>query len=366
MKKKRVLLQLFTMNLLLLSVFTTAYLLTLQAKNNERAVQPAYAANNTNDVKKVRPTAKASPTIFSSIMKQTTPPPTRKPSPTPPKDQVATPLKFGAVVEDYSNKNGNITALEQKVDRKLSTLSIFKQFGLPYNKDFDPEQVSYIKSQGMQLQFAWEPWNPEQKMNQSEDYLKDIPTGKHDGYIRETAQKLKSFGNPVNLRFGHEMNGDWYPWGRRPAEYVAAYKHIHKIFKEEGATNVKFMWCVNVAENPGELKAYYPGDEYVDVIGIDGFNFGNISGYGGWRSFNSIFGPTYKYLVSNYNKPLVIAEIASSELGGDKAAWVNDMFTVLPKSYPRIQEIIWFDLLKETDWRVDSSQSSLNVFKTYL
>lgn len=366
MKKKRVLLQLFTMNLLLLSVLTTAYLLTLQAKNNQRAVQPALAANTITNAKTTRPSVSPSPTVFSSVLKMPTAAPTRKPTPTPQKAQVASTVKFGAALDDYSNNNGTIPALEKKVDRSLSTLSIFKQFGLPYNKDIELGQLEYIKTQGKQLQLAWEPWNPEQKMNQSEDYLKGIPTGQYDGYIRQTAQNLKAYGGPVSLRFGHEMNGDWYPWGRRPAEYVVAYRHIHKIFKEEGASNVKFMWCVNVTENPGELKAYYPGDDVVDTIGIDGFNFGNTAGYGGWRSFSSIFSPTYKYLVASHNKPLIIAETASSEHGGDKGAWVNDMFTVLPKSFPRVQEIIWFEFIKETDWRVDSSKDSLNAFLKHL
>lgn len=345
---------------LLLIVSTTALLLIFMARGKNEDAKSLYAAaaykEKVNVFKPVTP------------MSISTPKPTKKPTPTStiePRILVPTNVKFGVVVEDYANNNNTLSSLEQQIGTSISTVSIFKQFGLQYNKDLVQAELAYIKRSGKKLQLAWEPWNPEQGMSQSTDYLKEIPTGTQDGYIRQFAHEVKTYGNPVNLRFGHEMNGNWYPWDARPAEYIAAYRYIHTIFSQEGVINVSWMWCVNITENPETLKEYYPGDDVVDVIGIDGFNFGTSQNNGGWRSFSNLFLPTYTYLVANYNKPLVIAETASTEQGGKKEVWIREMFTALPKTFPKVTEIIWFSLIKEADWRINSSTSSLKAFIDY-
>lgn len=283
------------------------------------------------------------------------------------KSQLTTSSKvtFGVVPQDYTNKSGELTSLQQNLGMKISTVSIFKQFGLAGNNNFDAAGLAYEKSQGMNVQLAWEPWNPEKGSTQSVDYLKEISKGTYDSYIKSFALAMKQYGGQVTLRFGHEMNGDWYPWGNRPVDYIAAYKHVHDLVKGVGASNVAFMWCVNETGNPSSLTQFYPGDGYVDVIGIDGFNWGTTQNYGGWKSFADIFGGDYQYLAGHYNKPIVIAETGSTEFGGNKAQWISDMFSVLPSKFPKVKGVVWFDLLKETDWRIDSSKSSLQAFQKY-
>ncbi len=345
---------------LLLIVLSSTLLTAFFFKSQSKTTQPAFAASQ-----------KTTATRFQEI----TPTPTAKPKPitvvTPtPTIQAVVPknntLLFGVVVDDYANNQNTVTSLEKQLDTNITTLSIFKQFGNQNNKGFNLTQLTYSKQSRKKIQLAWEPWNPEQGSSQAVDYLKEISQGTHDTYIRQFAQSIKQYGSPVTLRFGHEMNGDWYPWGKRPEEYIAAYRHIHTVFQQEGVTNVQWMWCVNITENPSEINGYYPGSDVVDVIGIDGFNFGTTRSYGGWRSFSALFQPTYQYIAAQYDKPIIIAEIASSEQGGNKEAWVNDMFYSIHTAFPRVNEVIWFNLIKEADWRIDSSSSSLNAFKTSL
>ena len=78
--------------------------------------------------------------------------------------------------------------------------------------------------------------------------------GTHDAYIREFAEDARDWGHPFFLRFNWEMNGNWFPWsegvnGNQPGEYVAAWRHVHDIFTEVGATNATWVWCPNV--DPG-------------------------------------------------------------------------------------------------------------------
>jgi len=268
---------------------------------------------------------------------------------------------LGFVVDDYTNKTGEISALQQEIGSKFTTVSFYKQFGLPTNNMVTQGDLSYIKSQNMRALIAWEPWNPMQGTSQSEDYLQEIADGKQDTYIKSFADTIKAEGDPITIRFGHEMNGNWYPWGQRPQTYVTAYRRIVMLFRSEGVQNVTWMWSIN-ADPLNNITSYYPGDAYVDIIGIDGYNYGTSLPGHTWQTFSQIFNPSYTILSSTYNKPIVISEIASSELGGDKAAWITDMFTRL-NSMPKSNQIIWFNLLKETEWRITSSQTALAAFE---
>lgn len=275
---------------------------------------------------------------------------------------------FGVVVNDYANRTGELSSLEQMTGRSFSSVSIFKQFGSRYNSNLILDDLAYIKSNNKRLLIAWEPWNPEQGGNQSIDYLKEIPEGKHDIYLKSFATTIRSYGAPVTLRFGHEMNGNWYPWGQRPAEYIKAYRYVVTFLKNEGVSNVNWMWSINAENVPtspiSSVNNFYPGNDVVDVVGIDGFNFGTSSG--GWRSFRQIFSPAYEFLSANYDKPIVISETASAEIGGNKPAWVTAMANDLPIYFSKVSEVIWFSILKEADWRINSSEATLQSFKEIL
>lgn len=303
---------------------------------------------------------------------QPSPSPSTAPSPSPSLTSSTQPItrqiNVGVVVNDYANRTGELSALETQLGKPISTVSIYKQFGSKYNSNLVLDDLTYAKSQGMKLLIAWEPWNPEQNISQSIDYLKEISEGKHDTYIRSFANSVKTYANPMAIRFGHEMNGNWYPWGNRPTEYIAGYRHIVNIFKQEGVTNVTWMWSVNLESIPtapiSNVSSYYPGNDVVDVIGIDGYNWGTSQSWSNWKSFKDIFTPAYNFLTTSYAKPIVISETSSTEIGGDKPLWIQTMFKDdLTNTFPRIIEIIWFDILKETDWRINSSDASLQSFK---
>jgi beta-mannanase len=301
------------------------------------------------------------PTTQENVLgEESTPMPTQLPSITPQIKKNVTTRRLGFAVSDYSNKNGEISTLQQTVGKNISTISLFKQFGLDVNSTVNNEDLTYVKAHSMKLLIAWEPWNPQEGMHQSVDYLTDITNGKQDEYIKNFARSLKAYGAPVIIRFGHEMNGDWYPWGHREHEYIQAYQRIVTLFRNEGVTNVEWMWSINANPLQG-IGNYYPGSEYVDIIGIDGFNFGTTQANNSWRTFQDIFLPAYT-AVTKYGKPIIISETASAELGGNKAQWIENMFSSLSQTMPNVQELIWFNFNKETDWRINSSPASLTAF----
>jgi beta-mannanase len=170
----------------------------------------------------------------------------------------------------------------------------------------------------------------------------------------------------------HEMNGDWYPWGdgingNTPDKYKQAWIHIHDIFEAEDVTNVKWVWCPNEAsttQTSHPMGDFYPGDAYVDWIALDGYNWAGASSEP-WHSFEEIFGTSYgEILAVAPTKPLMIAEYASDERGGDKAQWIRDVKDVVPLKFPKIKALVWFNNDQDGAWwRIDSSPSALQAYQ---
>ncbi len=204
--------------------------------------------------------------------------------------------------------------------------------------------------------------------------LTSITNGSSDAMIRTRAAALKAYGKPVFLRWGAEMNGNWFAWsgsanGRDPRRFVAAWRHIHDVFRSVGVTNVAWVWSPNADSKPGGIslaswnnwRHYYPGDSYVDWVGIDGYNWGSIYS---WQSPGSIFGPIYSDYASR--KPIMIAETSSVESGGSKAAWIGALKTWIV-THPAVAALIWFDTDSSStaiNWRVDSSSSALSAYRS--
>lgn len=287
--------------------------------------------------------------------------------PTAESAQAATSLWVGAYVPGAPSSLAPVSAVQSKLGSKLTVINYFQNT----SQGFTRTQATNAARNGSIPMVTLEFWNPAKGVNQPSFRLTSISGGKYDSYLRTYARAAKSYGKTVWLRPLHEMNGNWYPWGgtvngNNPAHFNAAWRRIRTIFKQEGATNVKFVWCPNTDSVPGTsanaIAKYWPGASYVDYVAIDGYNFG--SGGSKWRSFSSVFGASYKTVTKLTTKPVFIAETGCSATGGNKAAWVADMFRVLPTSFPRIRGIVWFNANKERDWRIESSSASLSAFKT--
>ena len=176
----------------------------------------------------------------------------------------------------------------------------------PYSAEkFLTSQVKAVLDRGAIPMITWEPWNPggdpnylTQPAKQPTYQLADINAGYYDNYIRTWARAVKSVGGPVMIRPMHEMNGMWYPWcgpvnGNSPAQFRAAWRRIHTIFRREGATNVTWVWSPAHRSYPGtyqnRIEAYYPGDAYVDWIGLSGFNWGTSRPGLRWTTFADVY-----------------------------------------------------------------------------
>lgn len=275
----------------------------------------------------------------------------------------------------YLDATESMASFEKMVGKKMAIAMWFTNWTSAATTDLPAGLIKANAKLGKLSMVTWEPWSN----------LDNIIQGQYDDFLTRNARKIAEAKVPVMIRFGHEMNGNWYTWsGPRngaeetegfgdpnlpdgPERYVAAYRHVVDIFRREGAKNVLWVWAVNCSSVPdvewNDMMNYYPGDGYVDWVGIDGYNWGTTRSYGGWMDFRSVFGPAYERLTQAIpQKPLIIAEFASAETGGNKAAWITESFAEM-KKLPRLKAFVWFNVFKETAWSLDSSDEALEAFQ---
>jgi hypothetical protein len=229
---------------------------------------------------------------------------------------------------------------------------------------FYPKQLSDVASVGATPMVTWDP-----TINGAGIPFADISNGTYDTYIRNAALAAKAWGKPLYLRFAHEMNLSDSPFGpgqdgNTAAGFVGAWRHVVSVFRDAGADNVQWVWSPNVdCAGRCPFTSFYPGDAWVDWVALDGYNYSSTD-HEPWKSIDQIFGPSYATLSAMTNKPMMIAETASAEQGGNKAAWITEAFLhEIPNELPRVRAVVWFDRVKETDWRVDSSASALSAWR---
>jgi beta-mannanase len=221
-------------------------------------------------------------------------------------------------------------------------------------------------------------WQPAEPGNESAGHYgryRLIIEGRHDQYIREWALAAKRFGKPVVVRLAHEMNGDWFEWSvnkhdNNPRLFRQAWQHVVKQFRQVGARNVKFLW------SPHHSRAYerlYPGNAYVDYVGVTILNYGKKN----WRSMDQLLQRWMASLraltrsrAQRQGKPVIIPELASNHVGGNKAAWIKKGYPSVYRKWPVIKAVVYFDydtrFVGQPDWRLakPANGSALHAYRS--
>lgn len=182
-----------------------------------------------------------------------------------------------------------------------------------------------------------------------------IVVGVYNKYLETIATDVASYGartgQGVIIGFGHEMNGHWYPWGYRhvtPALFVAAWRHIVNVFRQQGADDVTWLWTVNIIATRSGIPSpvpWWPGSSYVTWVGIDGYYLKPS-----W-TFASLFGPTIKVVRALTVDPILIAETGASS-AANQPGKIGDLFVGV-RAYGLLG-FVWFDGKGLADFRLSS------------
>jgi hypothetical protein len=212
----------------------------------------------------------------------------------------------------------------------------------------------------------------------SEPTEAEITNGMFDVALSGWATGIAACGQRVLLRFGHEMNGNWYAWSPgqngNPADgsgFIAMWQHVWNLFQQNGASTslVRWVFSPNVpsgGSTPTPISAVYPGDSYVDVLALDGYNWGTGNG-NQWQTFTEVFSDGYAQVADlNPTKPMMVAETGCATSSGDSAKgdWITSALgEEIPSHFPRFETIVYFDYdYNGDDWALDSGPLTMSAF----
>jgi len=290
------------------------------------------------------------------------------PVPTGAPQRLVTPYKFGLHV-DEADFEANLAHAEELAGRKADVVLLFAKLTDPID-----DTMQWLMSAGYEVILTLEFWSQDRLEVDPAYGLSTIVAGDHDADLAHWLRACRDLPRPVHLRVLHEFNGNWYPWGvytdfNDPADFVSAWKHVVDRVRHIAGDRVLTQLCYNrqnadVGAIP--LEAFYAGNDYVDELAIVGFMRPDMSE---WLSFEELIGPTYDELKTfGRDKPIWIPETGCTEQGGDKAAWITDMFDTALTTLP-VTCLTWFDAHLEfpgqplRDWPFDSSSASLKAFQ---
>ena len=288
---------------------------------------------------------------------------------------------YGCYLGAYALTDYDLPSMRDDKGKRLPAEVVFgKVVGKPLATAFDYCRygdrfpVNWSKdliSRGIAPHIALEP-------NDGLQYVKD------NEYLRQFARDAASCGGPIFLRFASEMNGNWTAYHANPGLYRAKFRLMHDVMRQL-APNVAMMWCVYQMPEYN-IDSYYPGDAYVDWVGINIYSVlhhdGDLSCPSEWESPASML----KYVYSKYasRKPIAICEYAATHAeslspGTDYSYYANtklaQMFTMLPREFPRVKLIDIFDCnnikysragRRINDYAVTDNQWVLNEFRSLI
>jgi mannan endo-1,4-beta-mannosidase len=190
-----------------------------------------------------------------------------------------------------------------------------------------------------------------------------IAAGAYDLYLRGYADSVRDFGHAVVIGFGHEMNGNWYSWGYghvAPSTFVAAWRHIVTVFRDEGADNVTWLWTIN-QDRPGTgpVAAWWPGARYVTWVGIDGYYIRPSD------TFANVFGTTISQVRAFTRKPVLLSE-AGVGPGTGQFAKISNLFDGMHQA--KALGLVWFDENQagspyRQNWRIEGDRLAEVAFR---
>jgi beta-mannanase len=209
---------------------------------------------------------------------------------------------------------------------------------------------SYALARGRSLLITIEPWSWSGDWKLTPKQLRDdVLGGRYDDTIASMASIISKLKSQVTLRWGQEMEdtSGRFSWGGwNPNDYIEGFKRFHRI-AGQNAPNAKFMWSPKGDKN---LADYYPGDDYVDVIGLSIFGLQKYDRekFGRDRSFAEHLSPGYE-AASRFGKKIVVAELGYSGDEGYVKNWAGSVTAHYPQ-FPLLVAVVYFNDKEVRAW----------------
>ncbi len=261
-----------------------------------------------------------------------------------------------------------LTALESRVGRTFDVVHRYHDMSTSgYNGVFPDPYEKAQAAAGRIPFFAWE----SRTFTGGADYTwAQIANGSMDAVVDATADRIHALSYRVFMDFDHEPEG--HTTDGPDSDFVAAYRHIVDRFRARGATNAVWVWTIMGWSGAySRYAGLYPGDDYVDWVAFDPYNWNGWNGHAAWRSFDDSVRPFYNWLAANSapghaysSKPYMLSEFGSADDPSNaqrRADWYRAVPAAL-KTMPNIRSVVYFDSSTDADWRFETTAASIAGF----
>ncbi len=255
-------------------------------------------------------------------------------------------LRVGVYADDPVR---TLPALKRSAGNGITVISVYVTAG----HVVPARLIGAANRENARLMVTWEPDDGSDGANQHAHRLSAVTRGRYDASLRALLAQMKQVRAGAILRPMPEMNTPWYAWSgtvnhNTAKGFVRAWIHVHKVVRSTpGGSRIQMLWSPYAWSTPdtaaNAIAKYFPGRAEVDLVGADGYNFGN-RGQMTWTDPGTIFSAAYQQIESLAPKPFWIAETGSTAAGGDKAGWILSLSTLQRTSMPRLAGVVWYDV----------------------
>ena len=147
---------------------------------------------------------------------------------------------------------------------------------------------------------------------------------------------------PIVFRPWHEHTGSWFWWGKdlcATEEYKQLWKMTVEFFRGKGVNNLLYAYSPDI-QGPGQIyMERYPGDEYVDILGLDGYHRDNEAGI---ESFQNSLNTILSFMTNEgekRNKPIALTETGLEAI--PIANWWTGVLLPIVDKYPISYVMVW-------------------------
>jgi len=284
-------------------------------------------------------------------------------------------VDFGIFEPTYPHYSYRLKQIETMLDYEFPVVLLYNSFQLPYKT----EAMNLAKEQGKVVEYGL--YTVDMVDGKEKDVTLEILRGEYDEYLEQLAENFNEYDYPVLFRLNNEMNGEWVWYsahlvGKDTDLFIECWRYIYDKFKEMGVDNLIFVWNPNEKSFPNyaynHYLNYYPGNEYVDIVGLTAYNTGNYYPGEIWRSFAEAYDHFYYDYVRRFKHPMMITEFSGASAGGNKSMWFDDMFSKISQ-YDRIKlAVLWngqdYDMSKQEktvsrNYRLDLEPEVIEAIK---
>ena len=230
-------------------------------------------------------------------------------------------------------------------------VSIYIPWGDEEKCNLPQKLIDSIYQNSSTPMITWEPWESLFQKSSGGDTLRNekkvfshITNAVFDDYLLKFSNQIKALKRPVFLRFAHEADNPFYPWSAKgnntPEEFKNAWKYVHDFFSRNGAYNVIWVW------NPWKataINAYFPGEDYVDWVGVTCLNYASFSNDKKWYSMEQLYQPFHNNPVFRTGLPVMLAEMGSLQSEGGQADWFKGASQSVKTKFHEVKAFVLFN-----------------------